>query len=54
MHGLEVDDVRTRGRPKKIWSEVTEKNCMLDLTILLWMEDDMGRWKWRMLILKMA
>ena len=49
-----MDDVRTRGRPKKIWSEVTEKNCMLDLTILLWMEDDMGRWKWRMLILKMA
>jgi len=38
----EVQGVRPRGRPKKTWSEVTEKDSH---TQQLWIEDAMGRRK---------
>jgi len=43
----EVEDVRRRGRPKKTWNEVVEKDCHT------WQQNKnhfMDRSKWRKLI----
>ena len=40
----EVEGTRPRGRPKKTWREIVEKNCRARG---LNMEDAMGRSRWR-------
>ena len=47
MHGFEVEGVRPRGRPKKTWSKVIEKDCH---TRQIYKEDAMDCRKWRKLI----
>jgi len=44
---FDVGGVRPRGRPKKTWTVVTEKDC---LTQQLCKEDAVDRRKWRKLI----
>jgi len=43
----EVESVRLRGRPKKTWSEIMEKDCQ---TRQLCKEGAVDRRKWRKLI----
>jgi len=44
---FEVEGVRPRGRPKKTWSEVKEKDCQIRQ---ICKEDATDRRKWRKLI----
>jgi len=44
---FEVEGVRSKGRPKKTWTEVIEKDCQ---TSEIDKEDAMDRRKWRKLI----
>ena len=44
---FEVECVRPRGRPKKTWSKVIEKDCQ---TRQIYKEDAVDRRKWRNLI----
>ena len=43
----EVEGVRTRGGPKKAWTDFIEKYCK---TLQVCKEDAVDRWKWRKLI----
>jgi len=40
----EVEGARTRGRPKKTWTEIVEKNCQVRG---LNMEDAMDHFRWK-------
>jgi len=44
MYGYEVEGARPRGRPKKTWTEIVQKDCKARK---LNREDAMDRSRWR-------